>query len=129
MDKTKHKILIVDDDLFLLDMYATKFKEEGFEVEVASGGKEALDKIKEGIYPEIILLDIVMPGVDGFELLETIKKEKLTPRSKIIILSNLGQKDHIEKGMRLGVENYIVKAYFTPSEVVKKTNEVLQSKK
>ena len=125
MDKTKHKILIIDDNEFLLDMYAVKFKEEGFEVELARGGKEALNKIKEGIYPEVVLLDVVMPGMDGFELLEIIRKEKLIPTSKIIILSNLSQKEHLDKGTNLGVADYVVKAYFTPSEVVKKVNEVL----
>ena len=125
MDKTKHKILIIDDDEFLLDMYAAKFKEEGFEVELARGGKEALNKIQEGIYPEVVLLDVVMPGMDGFELLEIIRKEKLIPTSKIIILSNLSQKEHLDKGTSLGVADYVVKAYFTPSEVVKKVNEVL----
>ncbi|OHA54319.1 MAG: hypothetical protein A2Z62_01180 [Candidatus Terrybacteria bacterium RIFCSPLOWO2_02_42_20] len=127
MDKTKHKILIIDDDEFLLDMYAVKFKEEGFEVELARGGKDALNKIKEGIYPEVVLLDVVMPGMDGFELLEIIRKEKLIPTSKIIILSNLSQKEHLDKGTNLGVADYVVKAYFTPSEVVKKVNTVLQS--
>ena len=125
MDKVKHKILIIDDDEFLLDMYAVKFNEEGFEVDVARGGKEALDKIKEGVYPEVVLLDVVMPGMDGFELLGAIRKESLIPASKIIILSNLGQKEHLDKGKSLGVADYIVKAYFTPSEVVKKVNEVL----
>src|SRR3972149_6389313 len=117
MDKTKHKILIIDD---------VKFKEEGFEVELARGGKDALNKIKEGIYPEVVLLDVVMPGMDGFELLEIIRKEKLIPTSKIIILSNLSQKEHLDKGTNLGVADYVVKAYFTPSEVVKKVNTVLQ---
>ena len=129
MDKVKHKIFIIDDDEFLLDMYATKFREEGFEVEIAHEGKEALNKIKEGVYPEVVLLDIAMPGMDGFELLGIIKKEKLIPTSKIIVLSNLGQKEDLDKGMSLGAVDYIVKAYFTPSEVVKKTNEVLQYKK
>ena len=128
MDNTKHKILIIDDDEFLLDMYAVKFKEEGFEVDIAREGKEALNKIKEGASPEVVLLDIVMPGMDGFELLETIRKEKLIPTSKIIMLSNLGQKEHLDKGMSLGAADYIVKAYFTPSEVVKKVNEVLLKK-
>ena len=126
MDNAKHKILIIDDDEFLLDMYAVKFKEEGFEVDIAREGKEALNKIKEGASPEVVLLDIVMPGMDGFELLETIRKEKLIPTSKIIILSNLGQKEHLDKGKSLGAAGYIVKAYFTPSEVVKKANEVLK---
>jgi len=126
MDNAKHKILIIDDDEFLLDMYAVKFKEEGFEVDIAREGKEALNKIKEGASPEVVLLDIVMPGMDGFELLETIRKEKLIPTSKIIMLSNLGQKEHLDKGMSLGAADYIVKAYFTPSEVVKRVNEVLK---
>ncbi len=125
MDKAKYKILIIDDDEFLLDMYAVKFKEEGFDVQVARGGKEALNKIKEGVSPDVVLLDIVMPEMDGFELLEIIKKDKLISAGKIIILSNLGQKEHLDRGMSLGVADYIVKAYFTPSEVVKKTNEVL----
>ncbi|KKT20614.1 MAG: Two component transcriptional regulator, winged helix family [Parcubacteria group bacterium GW2011_GWB1_43_8] len=125
MDGVKHKILIIDDDEFLLDMYAVKFKEEGFEVDTARGGKEALDKIKGGTSPEVVLLDVVMPGMDGFELLGTIRKENLIPSSKIIILSNLGQKEHLEKGNSLGAADYIVKAYFTPSEVVKKVNTVL----
>ena len=125
MENVKRKILIIDDDVFLLDMYATKFKEKGFEVEIAQSGKEALDKIKEGISPEVVLLDVVMPGMDGFELLEIIRKENLIPAGKIIILSNLGQKEHLDRGMSLGAADYIVKAYFTPSEVVKKVNEVL----
>ena len=128
MDNAKHKILIIDDDEFLLDMYAVKFKEEGFEVDIAREGKEALNKIKEGASPEVVLLDIVMPGMDGFELLETIRKEKLIPTSKIIMLSNLGQKEHLDKGKSLGVAGYMIKAYFTPSEVVKKANEVLLKK-
>lgn len=129
MDNKKHKILIVDDDTFLLEMYATKFKDEGFEVEIAQSGKDALSKIKEGFNPEVVLLDVVMPGMDGFEVLATTRKENLIPESKIIILSNLGQKENIDKGKELGVDDYVVKAYFTPSEVVKKANEVLKRAK
>lgn len=129
MDNKKHKILIVDDDTFLLDMYASKFKDEGFEVEVAQSGTDVLSKIKAGFSPEIVLLDVVMPGMDGFEALTIIRKEKLIPESKIIILSNLGQKENFDKGKELGVDDYVVKAYFTPSEVVKKASEVLKKAK
>ena len=122
----KHKILIIDDDEFLLDMYSMKFKEEGFEVDVAPGAKEAVEKIKNGLSPEIVLLDIVMPQMDGFEFLETVKKENLIPKGKIIILTNLGQQKDIDRGMALGASDYIVKAYFTPSEVVKKINLLLK---
>jgi len=128
MNNNKHKILIIDDDVFLLEMYATKFKEEGFDVEVAQGAKEALDKIRNGACPDVVLLDVVMPGMDGFEALGIIRKEKLIPTSKIIILSNLGQKENIDKGKELMVDDYVVKAYFTPSEVVKKVNDVLKKK-
>ena len=122
----KHKILIIDDDEFLLDMYSMKFKEEGFEVDVAPGAKEAVEKIKNGLSPEIVLLDIVMPRMDGFEFLEAVKKENLIPKGRIIILTNLGQQKDIDRGMALGASDYIVKAYFTPSEVVKKINLLLK---
>lgn len=121
----KRKILIIDDDEFLLDMYSTKFKEEGFEVGASPGGKEAVEKIKNGFLPEVVLLDIVMPQMDGFEFLEAVKKDSLLPKSKIIILTNLGQQKDIDRGMALGACDYIIKAYFTPSEVVKKINSLL----
>ncbi len=121
----KHNILVVDDDEFLIDMYSVKFKEQGFNIEVAFGGVEALQKIKDGFVPEVILLDVIMPNMDGFEFLKKVKEENLLGKAKIIILSNLGQKEDIEKGMRLGASDYIVKAYLTPSEVVKKVNTLL----
>jgi len=118
------KALIVDDDEFLLDMYVMKFKEAGFLVEVAKSGPDALAKAKE-FQPAIILLDIVLPGMDGFEVLQEIKSTKACPNTKILMLSNLGQKDDTEKAIKLGAEDYIVKAHFTPSEVLKKVMEVL----
>lgn len=123
------KVFIVDDDEFLLDMYAVKFRESSFEVEVAHGGEEALSKIQSGYAPDAILLDIVMPGLDGFEMLRTMKKENLAKGSQVIILSNLGQKEDIERGLELGARDYIVKAHFTPTEVVKKIETLLGSEK
>ena len=121
----KKKVFIIDDDEFLLDMYAVKFREAGFDVEVAVSGAEALDAIKKGLVPDVILLDLVMPGVDGFDFLKTVKDEALVPNSRIIILTNLGQKEDIEKGLRFGAKDYIIKAHHTPSEVVQKTKELL----
>ncbi len=112
------KILIVDDDQFLLDMYVLKFKEKGFCVEPAFGSISALNKLKDGQRFDAIITDIVMPSMDGFELLEKIKKDKLAGESKIIVLSNLGQPSDLEKGARLGADGYIVKASATPSEMV-----------
>lgn len=121
----KKKILIIDDDEFLLDMYLLKFREAGFDVDIAFSAKEALDKVHNGLSPNIVLLDILMSGMDGFEFLDIVKKENLLKNSKIIILSNLGQKEDVEKGLAKGAHSYIIKAYFTPSEIVKKIREFL----
>ena len=127
MDNTQtiKKIFIVDDDKFLLDMYTSKFNEKGFEVTQALGSLDALKKLKNGISPDIMLIDVVMPAMDGFELLAAIKSEKLAPNAKILILSNLGQPADIEKGRALGANGYVIKASATPSEVVEKVMIVL----
>lgn len=124
----KYKILIVDDDMFLLDMYALKFKECGFEVEVAVSGSEALQKVENISMPlDVILTDVLMPGMDGFELLKKLKDKQILQNTKIVILSNLGQREEIDKGKSLGVDDYIIKAHNTPSEVVEKVKKVLTS--
>lgn len=128
-EETKKSILIVDDDEFLLDMYATKFRELGFSIEISFSGQDALDKIRGGLNPDIILLDIIMPNMDGFEFLQRVKKDSLIKGTKIIILTNLGQKEDIKKGMDLGANDYVVKAYFTPSEIVKKVDLLLKQNK
>lgn len=119
------KIFIVDDDKFLLDMYTFKFKEKGFDVVQAFGSVDALNKLKGGIIPDLMLLDIVMPTMDGFELLNIIKSEKLAPDAKVLVLSNLGQPTDIEKGRSLGANGYVIKASATPSEVVERVMTVL----
>lgn len=119
------KIFIVDDDKFLLDMYTYKFKEKGFDVTQAFGSIDALNKLRSGAIPDIMLLDVVMPAMDEFELLGVIKNEKLAPQAKVIILSNLGQPNDIERGRALGANGYVVKASATPSEVVDKVLAVL----
>ena len=94
---TNTKVLIVDDDAFLLDMYSIKFKESGFSVEIAKNGEEAIAKAKS-LNPEVILLDIVMPKMDGFDVLREIKKNDIAPNAVIFILTNLGQKEDVERG-------------------------------
>lgn len=121
------KVLIVDDDVFLLDMYAIKFKESGFLVEIAKNGEEAIAKTKS-LNPDVILLDIVMPKMDGFDVLREIKKDNIAPNAVIFILTNLGQKEDVDRGLKLGASDYIVKAHFTPSEVVAKVRNFLGPK-
>jgi CheY-like chemotaxis protein len=125
MAEKKKKILIVDDDSFLLDMYALKFTQNGFEVYSAPNAKEALEKLRGGVNPDIILLDIIMPGMSGFEMLEEINKEKLSEDSIKIVLSNKGQHSDVETAKSLGAAGYIVKANSTPAEVIAKVQEIL----
>ncbi len=130
MTKVKIKVLIVEDDKFLLDMYVLKFTEHAFEVLTAFGGQDALKKIAEEVKkPDVVLLDLVMPGLGGFEVLEKIKSENMLPDTLIIILSNLGQKEDIDRGIALGADGYIVKASATPTEVVNRVSAILEAKK
>lgn len=122
----KYKILIIDDDAFLLDMYALKFSQKGFDVSSASGAIEALEKLRGGYTPDVIAVDLVMPAMDGFEFLEQLKKDGLAKDARIIILSNLGQDEDINRGFTLGASGYIIKASATPTEVVEKVLETIE---
>ncbi len=128
MPEQKKKILIVDDDSFLLDMYALKFTQSGFEVDTALGSEIALQKLQNGATPDIILLDILMPVMDGFQLLEKINSDKICTSTCKIILSNRGQASDIERGHELGADGYIVKANATPSEVITQVTDILNKK-
>ena len=129
MGEEKRKILIVDDDAFLLDMYALKFNQNNFEVYAVNGGQKAIDKLKGGLQPDIILTDIIMPEMDGFEMLEKINSEKLAESSVKIILSNRGQQSDVDRGNNLGASGYIVKANSTPAEVIDQVVGILATKK
>ena len=120
----KH-ILLVEDDPFLIDIYTTKMKESGFVVEVASDGESALRKIKEKT-PSLVILDIVLPQLDGWEILRQIKSDPKLKKIKIIILSNLGQKEEVEKGVELGATKYLIKAHYTPSQVVEEIKQIMK---
>jgi len=113
-----YKIFIVDDDTFLLNMYSLKFSKNNYEVNTAQNAAEALRKIKDGYLPDIIILDIIMPGMDGLELLHQFRKDKLVPNATIVLLTNQSDASDIEKAKALGVNGYIVKATTVPSEVV-----------
>ena len=119
-----YTVLIVDDDKFLLDMYRKKFEHDGATVDVAVGSEETLSKLRAGAKPDILILDIIMPSMDGIELLETIRKEKLAPDSAIIMLTNESDTERIEKAKSLGIKGYIVKATSIPTEVVDKVREI-----
>ncbi len=119
------KILLVEDDPFLIDIYTAKLKEAGFNVEVVNNGQQCLKIIQERI-PDLLLLDIVLPYIDGWEILRRIKSMKNLKNLKIIILSNLCQKREVEKGIELGATKYLIKAHYTPSEVVAEIKQLLR---
>jgi CheY-like chemotaxis protein len=125
MESELKKILIIDDDSFLLDMYALKFMKSNFSVSTALGPEKALEKLKDGFSPDIILLDIMMPVMDGFELLEKLKQEKIAPNSVVVFLSNRGQDSDIKRAKELGAAGYIIKASSTPSEVIEKVENLI----
>ena len=129
MENTKPKVLIVDDDKFLLNMYSIKFNKNNFDVDSAVTGEEALKKIKEGCNPDIILLDVVMTGMDGFYVLNNLRKDEKNSNMMIIMLTNQGQLADIEKAKKFNVNGYIIKATTIPSEVVEEVIDIYNKNK
>jgi len=117
MADNKIKILLIEDEEMLANMYEVKFKNEGFDLEKALDGAEGLEKAKS-MKPDFILLDIIMPKMDGFSVLKALKEDDSTKDIPVMLLTNLGQDEDIEKGKQLGSVGYLVKANITPSEVV-----------
>jgi DNA-binding response OmpR family regulator len=118
-------ILIIEDDKFLRDLITQKLIKEGFEVSEAVDGEEGIKKVKEE-KPDLVLLDLILPGIDGFEVLSQMKKEPTLVSIPVIILSNLGQKDDMEKGLKMGAIDYLIKAHFTPGEIIDKIKAALK---
>ena len=122
---TPKKIVIIDDDTFLLDMYVTKFKKTGFEVLAFSSAQEALDRLKEEQHVDAVVFDIIMPVMDGWAFAEEYRKLNLHPEAKFIVLSNQNQQEDVNKSKEYKADLFIVKALKTPSEVVNEINAIL----
>src|SRR4030042_1402546 len=120
-----NKILVIEDDKFLRELISQKLTKEGYTVENAIDGEEGVKKIKEG-KPDLVLLDLILPGIDGFEVLTRARETSPMLRVPVIILSNLGQKEDIERGLKLGAVDYLIKAHFTPGEIIEKINNILK---
>lgn len=120
----KKRILIVEDDSFVMDIYQTKLGQSDYEVTGAANGLEALKKMEEGSF-DLVLLDIIMPYMDGLEVLKKIKADEKNKNLPIILLTNLSQKEEVDKGLGLGANDYLIKSHFTPSEVLEKIKTYL----
>jgi len=118
------KIIIAEDEPVLIEMYRLYFERAGYEVLKASNGRECIDFVKNE-KPNIILLDILMPKVDGWEVLKQLKTDPETKKIPILVFSNLGQTQEIQKGLDLGADDYVVKSNMTPKELLEKVEGML----
>ena len=118
-------ILVIEDDKFLRELISRKLTGEGFDVLEAVDGEEGIKKIKEG-KPDLVLLDLILPSIDGFEVLTRVRDDPEVSSIPVIILSNLGQREEVEKGLKLGAIDYLIKAHFTPGEIIEKIKNVLK---
>ena len=118
------KILLVDDDRLMVKMYQGKFEDDGYEVAVATNGELGIDKALE-FKPDLILLDIMMPKVNGLEMLKRLKEKETTKKIPVILLTNVGSEEDAKHGLSLGAVAYLVKAHYDVKDIVKKVKEVL----
>jgi two-component system response regulator BaeR len=118
-----YKILLIEDEPDLAEMFSAALLAAGFQTEVVKDGANALNTIKK-IKPDLILLDLVLPNKDGYEILKEIKCGKIVDNSKIYVFSNLTQADEIKKALKLGAEDFLIKSDYTPSKLVKKVSEI-----
>lgn len=128
MNTSKGTILLIEDDSLVAGMYQTKLSLMGYTVRVAADGEEGWTMLTSNP-PDVLLLDIVLPKRDGFEILSAIRKDPKLKHLPVLLLTNLGQKPDVQKGLDLGANDYIIKAHFTPAEVVEKIETVLTGRR
>lgn len=121
-------ILIVEDDVFFQKFYSQKLQEAGFTVNVATDGNDALVKARE-TKPDLIILDIIMPNKDGFEVLEDIAKDARLSKTPVLVFSTLGQENDVQKALKLGAVGYVNKTFFDFGNLKQKIEQAIQSKR
>lgn len=125
--KNGYRVLLIDDDRFLLDMYSMKFSGQGHVVQACLSVHEAIGVLENGFEPDVIVFDLVMPKDDGFDLLQMLNEKKLAPHAVRVALTNQGADEERKKVEELGGHEYIVKASTVPSEVVQKIVEIIRA--
>lgn len=123
--QNRKTIMVAEDDVFISDIYAVKLKDAGYDVIMANNGREAIEKLEAGVRPDLMLLDIVMPYMDGFDVLEAIGRREEWKGIPIILLTNLSQKEDVDRGISLGAKDFLIKSHFTPTEVLAKVQKYL----
>ncbi|MBP9763185.1 MAG: response regulator [Candidatus Pacebacteria bacterium] len=128
-EKNKKIIMLVDDDTFLLDMYSLKFKNSGYEIITVNNPEEAVERLKSGDNPDIVLFDLVMSGIGGWGFIQAVRENKLAENAIFMVLSNQGQQIDFDTAKKYNVDGYVVKALSTPSEVLTEVEKVYKEKK
>ncbi len=123
--QNKKMIMVAEDDVFISDIYDVKLKDAGYDVVMANNGREAIEKLESGVRPDLILLDIVMPYMDGFDVLEAINRREEWKSIPIVLLTNLSQKEDVDRGIELGAKDFLIKSHFTPTEVLAKVQKYI----
>ena len=123
--KETGKVFLAEDDALLREMYVAKFEKSGFEIESAEDGEQALEQLKKGTF-DCVLLDVMMPKIDGFRVLQEIKKDSKLKKIPVAMLTNLGQEEDIKKGQEIGADDYIVKSNSTPAQIVEKISKLIK---
>ncbi len=118
----KMKILLIEDEEMLASMYETKFKNDGFEIDLSHDGEEGLAKAESTEY-DVILLDVILPKLDGFSVLKKLREGKKNKKTPVFLLTNLGQEEDMKKGKEMGASGYLVKANFTPAQIISQIKE------
>ncbi|EKD48355.1 MAG: phosphate regulon transcriptional regulatory protein PhoB [uncultured bacterium] len=124
MNTDNKKILVAEDDEFLIKAYKAKLEQEGFEILLATDGEEAVSLVNSE-NPSVILLDVMMPKISGFEVLETVRKNPATKDIPVIIMSNLGQESDVKKGLNLGAQDYLIKSNLDMDQIVTKIRKYI----
>jgi len=118
-EETKKHVLVIDDDSFLIELYAIAFQKAGYLVDAAWNGQEALDLVeKDPKQYEAAVVDLLMPIMDGFGFIQMVLDKKLIPANRIYILTNYGEKEHVDRAKELGVRAFVLKAHHTPEEII-----------
>ena len=127
MADPKATILIIEDDFFIRELYDRQFTKDGYRVETSEDGPDGLVKASQ-IKPDLILLDIMLPKLNGLDLLRTLKSKDETKDIPVILLTNLGQESVIKEGFEYGAESYLIKSAYTPSQIIEEVKNFLEAK-
>ena len=124
MDTSKVKVAIIEDDIAIVQMYRTKFETEGYQVQTAGDGAAGLELI-EDFEPDIILLDLMMPNMNGLEMLQQLRAKQAGAKAKVVVLTNMGDTETATRVYNMAADDYIVKAEMTPKQVAERVKELL----